>query len=168
MNILYRSVIQTGCDEVFGVLVGRIGSCGMVKQIPGSIGYVELAYVMQNKMTSAEIKNKSGVFVDASLKSISAAAAVKLPADLRVSLTNTDAKDGYPISSFTYIILYVNQSSESHSQAKAKATVSLIQWMITNGQRFAAPLLYAPLPKEAASAALGQLKKVNFAGKSLL
>lgn len=147
---------------------GNEGVGGMVKQIPGSIGYVELAYVMQNKMASAEIKNKSGVFVDASLKSISSAAAVKLPADLRVSLTNTDAKDGYPISSFTYIILYVNQSYDSRSQAKAKETVSLVQWMITSGQKYAAPLLYAPLPKEAASAALGQLKKVSFGGKSLL
>jgi phosphate transport system substrate-binding protein len=147
---------------------GNEGVGGMVKQVPGSIGYVELAYVMQNKMASAQIKNKSGVFVEASIKSISAAAAVTLPEDLRVSLTNTDAKDGYPISSFTYVLVYVNQSYDSRTNGKAKETVSLINWMITEGQKFATPLIYAPLPKEAASSALKQLKKVNFNGKSLI
>jgi phosphate transport system substrate-binding protein len=147
---------------------GNEGVGGMVKQIPGSIGYVELAYVMQNKMASAEVKNKSGIFIEASIKSISAAAALTLPEDLRVSLTNTDAKDGYPISSFTYVLLYINQSYDNRTNAKAKETVSLTNWMITSGQRFATPLLYAPLPKEAALAAVKQLKRVNYNGKPLM
>ncbi len=147
---------------------GNEGVGGMVKQIPGSIGYVELAYVMQNKMPAAEVQNKSGVFIEASIKSISAAAAVTLPEDLRVSLTNTDAKDGYPISSFTYILLYVDQSYDNRSNAKADETVQLVNWMITGGQKYATPLLYAPLPKEAAEAAEKQLKKVNYNGKSIL
>ena len=147
---------------------GNEGVGGMVKQIPGSIGYVELAYVMQNKMASAEVKNKSGMFVEASIKSISAAASVTLPEDLRVSLTNTDAKDGYPISSFTYVLLYINQSYDNRTNGKAKETVLLTNWMITTGQKYATALLYAPLPKQAATAAQKQLKKVNYGGKPLM
>lgn len=146
---------------------GNEGVGGMVKQIPGSIGYVELAYVLQNKMVSAQIKNKSGRFVDATISSISASANVALPEDLRVSLTNTEAKDGYPITSFTYILLYENQSYGDRTNDKSKETVYLVKWMITNGQKYAEPLLYAPLPKEAAVAAANRLKKVNFGGKSL-
>jgi phosphate transport system substrate-binding protein len=147
---------------------GNEGVGGMVKQVPGSIGYVELAYVMQNKMASAEVKNKSGNFVEASIKSISAAAAVALPEDLRVSLTNTEAKDGYPISSFTYVLVYMNQAYDTRTNSKAKETITLVNWMITAGQKYATPLLYAPLPKEAALAAQKQLKKVNFNGKTLM
>ncbi len=147
---------------------GNEGVGGMVKQIPGSIGYVELAYVMQNKMASAEVKNKSGNYIEASIKSISAAAAVSLPEDLRVSLTNTDAKDGYPISSFTYVLVYLNQSYDSRTVEKAKETITLVKWMITEAQQYAAPLIYAPLPKEAAVAAMKQLKKVNFNGKGII
>ena len=147
---------------------GNEGVGGMIKQIPGSVGYVELAYVIQNKIPSALIKNKSGNFIEASLQSISASAAVKLPEDLRVSLTNTDAKDGYPITSFTYILLYQNQNYDSRAMDKAKGTAELVSWMITTGQQYAAPLIYAPLPKEAAAAAMGRLKLVKFGDKSLL
>jgi phosphate transport system substrate-binding protein len=147
---------------------GNEGVGGMIKQTPGSIGYVELAYVLQNKMPAAVVKNKAGMFVEASINSISAAATIELPEDLRVSLTNTDAKEGYPISSFTYILLYVNQNYGDRTLAKAKETVSLVDWIITNGQKYATPLLYAPLPKEAAEAALKQLKKVSFGDKSLM
>ena len=147
---------------------GNEGVGGMVKQIPGSIGYVELAYVMQNKIPAALVKNKSGNFIEATLKSISSSAAVKLPEDLRVSLTNTDAKDGYPITSFTYILLYENQKYDDRTEAKAKGTVQLINWMITTGQKFAAPLIYASLPKEAAESAKKRLQLVKFNGKSLI
>jgi len=146
---------------------GNEGVGGMVKQIPGSIGYVELAYIIQNKIPAALIKNKSGNFIEASLTSISASAAVKLPEDLRVSLTNTEAKNGYPITSFTYILLYKNQAYGDRTFAKSKATVQLVEWMITSGQKYAEPLLYAPLPKEAAAAAKNRLSLVNFNGKSL-
>lgn len=146
---------------------GNEGVGGMIKQIPGSIGYVELAYVIQNKIPSALIKNKSGNFIEASLKSISASAAVKLPQDLRVSLTNTEAADGYPITSFTYILLYENQKYGSRPEDKARGTVQLINWMISTGQQFAAPLIYAPLPKEAAAAAKKRLDLVKYAGKAL-
>ncbi len=147
---------------------GNEGVGGMVKQIPGSIGYVELAYVIQNKIPAALVKNKSGNFIEATLNSISASAAVKLPEDLRVSLTNTEAKNGYPITSFTYLLIYQNQSYGDRTEAKAKATVQLIHWMITNGQQYAEPLLYAPLPKEAADQAINRLKLVKFNNQPLM
>lgn len=147
---------------------GNEGVGGMVKQIPGSIGYVELAYVVQNKIPSALVKNKSGNYIEASLKSISASAAVTLPEDLRVSLTNTDAKDGYPITSFTYILLYENQKYGDRTEEKARGTVQLVNWVITTGQKYAAPLIYAPLPKEAADAAKKRLQLVKYSGKSLM
>lgn len=147
---------------------GNEGVGGMLKQISGSIAYLELAYAIQNKLPTAEIKNKSGAFVDASINSISASANITLPGDLRVSLTNTEAKDGYPISSFTYILVYQNQDFNNKSFDKPKQTVQLVNWMITEGQKFAAPLMYAPLPKEAATAALNQLKKVKHNNKTLL
>ena len=147
---------------------GNEGVGGMVKQTPGSIGYVELAYVIQTHIPSALVKNKSGNFIEASLKSISASAAVTLPADLRVSLTNTEAKDGYPITSFTYILLYEKQAYGDRTMEKAKGTIELVNWMITKGQQFAEPLLYAPLPKKAAESAMSRLKLVTFNGKPLM
>ncbi|MDP4290615.1 MAG: phosphate ABC transporter substrate-binding protein PstS [Bacteroidota bacterium] len=147
---------------------GNEGVGGMVKQTPGSIGYVELAYVIQNKIPSALVKNKSGVFVEANLTSISASAAVKLPGDLRVSLVNTPARNGYPITSFTYILVYENMAASGRPEANAKGTVSLVNWMITKGQQYAAPLIYAPLPKAAADAAKKRLALVKYSGKKLL
>ena len=141
---------------------GNEGVGGMIKQIPGSMGYVELAYVIQNKIPSALVKNKSGNFIEATLNSISASAAVSMPEDLRVSLTDTDAKDGYPITSFTYILLYQNQSYGDRTQEKARTTVQLINWMISTGQQYTAPLLYAPLPREASAVIQSRLKLVTF------
>ena len=147
---------------------GNEGVGGMVMQTPGSIGYVELAYVMQNKMSGASLKNKSGKFVDASLESISAAANVTIPEDFRVSLTNTDAPDGYPISSFTYILVYTNQSYDNRTEAQAKGTVDLINWMTHDGQQFASPLMYAPLPAAVVTSVEGALKKIMFNNKPVM
>ncbi|HEU4716312.1 MAG TPA: phosphate ABC transporter substrate-binding protein PstS, partial [Bacteroidia bacterium] len=147
---------------------GNEGVGGMVKQTPGSIGYVELAYVLQNQMTGASIRNKSGNFVDANLNSISAAANVTMPDDFRVSLTDTDAPDGYPISSFTYLLVYTNQSYDNRSQAQAKGTIDLITWMIHDGQQFASPLQYAPLPASVVTSVDAAMKKITFDNKPLL
>lgn len=147
---------------------GNEGVGGMVKQTPGAIGYVELAYVMQNQMTGASIKNKSGNFVDASIASISASANVSIPEDFRVSLTNTDAADGYPISSFTYLLVYTNQSYDNRTEAQAKGTVDLVSWMIHDGQQYAGPLLYAPLPQSVVTSVDAALKKIMFNNKPLI
>ena len=123
---------------------GNEGVSGLVKQTPGSIGYVELVYALQNKMPAAVLKNKSGNFVAASLQSTSAAADIDLPADMRVSLTNTDAPEGYPISSFTYLLVYKDQSYDKRTEATANSTMKLINYVIHEGQQYAEELGYAP------------------------
>ncbi|MCX6256371.1 MAG: phosphate ABC transporter substrate-binding protein PstS [Bacteroidia bacterium] len=147
---------------------GNEGVSGLVKQTPGSIGYVELIYAIQNKMPFAKLKNKSGNFVEASLKSVSASADVSIPADARVSLTNTDAKDGYPISSFTYILVYKDQKYGTRSESQAKSTIDLIWWMIHNCKQYAEPLNYSSLPVAALKIAEANLKSVMYGNKKLL
>jgi len=127
---------------------GNDGVTGQVKQTPGAVGYVELAYARQNKLPFASIKNSSGAFIAPSIESITAAGAgvaAKLPAssDLRVSLVNPPGKDAYPISSMTFILLYQNQADP----AKGKKLVDFLKWAIHGGQAAAASLDYAPLPK---------------------
>ena len=147
---------------------GNEGVSGLVKQTPGSIGYVELNYAIKNKMPAASLKNKSGAFVTASLESTSAAANVTLPADLRVSLTNTEAADGYPICSFTYLLLYKEQKYDTRSEAQAKAAVELAWWVIHDGQQYAKDLDYAPLPDAAVKAAEANIKSVTFDSKAIM
>ena len=146
---------------------GNEGVSGLVKQTPGSIGYVELVYALQNKMPAAQLKNKAGNFVAASLQSSSAAANVDLPADMRVSLTNTDAADGYPICSFTYLLLYKDQHYNNRTEASAKATIDLVNYVIHDGQKYAQSLGYAPLPEAAVKKAEEILKSVTYGDKAL-
>jgi phosphate transport system substrate-binding protein len=147
---------------------GNEGVSGMIKQTPGAFGYVELIYALQNKMPVGLLKNKSGKFVEASIKSVTSAANQAIPADARVSITNTDAPDGYPISSFTWILLYKEQNYDNRSEAKAREVVKLVWWMTHEGQQYTAPLIYAPLPKEAMKVVETNLKSIVFNGKSLL
>lgn len=147
---------------------GNEGVSGLVKQTPGSIGYVELNYAMQNKMPAASLKNKSGNFIEANLQSTSAAANVTLPADLRVSLTDTEAPDGYPICSFTYLLVYQNQKYGTRTEAQAKAIIDLVWWTIHEGQKYAESLNYAPLPEAAVKAAETGIKSVVFDDKPLM
>jgi len=147
---------------------GNEGVSGMIKQTPGAIGYLELIYALQNKMPVALLKNKSGKFVEATIQSVTAAANQTIPADARVSITNTDAPDGYPISSFTWILLYKEQNYDSKPEAKAKEVVKLVWWMTHEGQKYAAPLMYAQLPKAAMKVVEANLKSIVFSGKSIL
>lgn len=147
---------------------GNEGVSGLVKQTPGSIGYVELNYALQNKMPVASLQNKSGNFITATIASTTAAANVSLPADLRVSLTNTDAPDGYPICSFTYLLVYKEQKYGTRSENMAKATVDLVWWTIHNGQQYAGELDYAALPEAAVKAAENNLKSVMYDNKPLI
>ena len=117
---------------------GNEGVTGMVKQTPGGIGYVELIFALQNKLPVALLQNKAGKYVEANLASVTTAANVPLPADMRVSITNTDAAAGYPISSFTYILLYTEQSYNNRDEAKAKEVIKLVNWMVHDGQQYTA------------------------------
>jgi len=147
---------------------GNPGVAGLVKQTPGSIGYVELIYALQNNMPFSDLKNKSGNFITPSLESVSKAANVEIPADARVSITNTDAKQGYPISSFTYLLLYKDLKTSVNSENKAQEVVNLVNWMLHDGQQYAKPLDYAPLPDAALKVAMNNLKSVMYDGQSLL
>jgi phosphate transport system substrate-binding protein len=125
---------------------GNEGVSGQVKQTPNSIGYVELIFARQNKMTFGKVKNAAGAFVEASLASVTAdaASAVKeMPDDFRVSITNSPGKDSYPISSFTWLLV----PSKIPDATKKKAITGFLTWMMTDGQTMASALDYAPLPK---------------------
>ena len=126
---------------------GNEGVAGLVQQTPGSLGYVELIYALQNKIAYASVQNAEGEFVRATIQSVKAAAgaAVKnMPKDFRVSITNAPGKGVYPISSFTWLLLYENPKDKGQS----KAMVDFVRWALTDGQKFAPDLGYAPLPAE--------------------
>ena len=139
---------------------GNEGVAGLVQQTPGSIGYVELIYALQNKISYGSVQNSEGEFVRATIQAVTAAAqaAVKaMPKDFRVSITNAPGKGAYPISSFTWLLLYENPKDK----AQSKVMVEFVKWALTDGQKFAADLGYAPLPAEIVKlemAALGTIK----------
>ena len=147
---------------------GTEGVAGLVKQTPGSIGYIELAYAVQNNMPYAKVQNKAGNFITPSIASVTAAANVQIPADTKVSLTNTDAADGYPISGFSWVIIYKEQKYGDRTLDRATRLVKLLSWMIHDGQQYAAPLTYAPLSSAAVSAGDAVLKSVTYDGKPIL
>ncbi len=148
---------------------GNPGVAGLVKQLPGGIGYVELIYALQNSMPYGLLKNKSGNFIKATLQSTTTAANVPVPEDVTMlSLTNGDAPQGYPISTFTWIILYKEQSYDNHRKDKAEALVKMLWWMTHDGQKYAEPLSYAVLPVPVVAKAESILKSITFDGKPLL
>ena len=147
---------------------GNPGVAGLITQIPGSVGYVELAYAKENHLPVATLQNKSGRFIKPSLASVSAAANVPLPPDTRVSITNTDAPDGYPISGFTWIILYKEQHYSGRSKARAKALVDLLWWCVHDAQKYNEALLYGKLPRAAVKQDEKILKSVTYDGKPIL
>jgi len=138
---------------------GNEGVAGMIRQMQGSIGYVELIYAVQNKIPYGTVQNAAGVFVKASLESVTAAAAsVKsMPADFRVSITNAPGKDAYPISSFTWLLI----PAQSKEAAKGKILADFLNWMVDDGQKMTADLTYAPLPESVAAKVKGAIKQVR-------
>jgi phosphate transport system substrate-binding protein len=147
---------------------GNPGVAGLVQQAPGSIGYVELIYALQNKMPYGPVKNKKGNFVTATLTSTSKAADTNLPDDMKVMLTDTDAPDGYPISGFTWILAYKDLNYGGRTEEKAKEVVKLLWWMTHEGQRYAEPLDYAPLSKKAVEKAEKLIKSVTYKGSAIM
>jgi len=139
---------------------GNEGVAGLVSQTPGSIGYVELIYALQTKIAYGTVQNMNGKFVKASTDAVTAAAASaasKMPPDFRVSITNAPGDDVYPISSFTWLLLY----QDAQDKKQAKTMVDFLKWALTDGQKFAPDLGYAPLPKpviEMEMKALDQIK----------
>ena len=123
---------------------GNEGVAGYIRNIQGSIGYVELIYALQNNITYGSVRNAAGNYIKASLDSTTAAAAgATMPADYRVSITNSPGKDAYPIASFTWLLI----PQQSKDAAKGKILRDFVEWMATAGQKFTTQLSYAPLPQ---------------------
>jgi len=138
---------------------GNEGVAGMIRQMQGSIGYVELIYAVNNKIAYGSVKNAGGQFVKASLDSVTAAAAsVKsMPADFRVSITNAPGKDAYPIASFTWLLI----PTPSKNPAKGKIIADFLNWMVDDGQKMTADLAYAPLPQSVVAKVKETAKQVK-------
>jgi phosphate transport system substrate-binding protein len=143
---------------------GNEGVTGLVKQTPGSIGYVELAYANQNKLPLAELQNRDGVFLKPTLESTSeAAAGVAMPADYRVSITDAAGKKAWPIASFTYLLVH----RDARDRAKGEAVVRFLWWAVHQGQHFAAPLDYAPLPAQVVTMVEKTVQGLQVQGKPI-
>ena len=145
---------------------GNDGVAGLVKQMQGSIGYVELAYAIKNNIPYANMKNNAGNFVEATFSSVSAAAeetSKNMPGDLRVSITDAPGKDSYPISGFTWLLVYKNMRNET----KAKALVNFLKWAMGKGQSFATGLYYAPLSKGVINLCFNKINMITGNGKKI-
>jgi phosphate transport system substrate-binding protein len=138
---------------------GNEGVSGFVRQLQGSIGYVELIYAIQNNIPYGSVRNAAGAFIKASLESVTAAAASapKMPADFRVSITNSPGQSAYPISSFTWLLI----PAQSKDPAKGKILADFLNWMVTDGQKMTSALSYAPLPENVAAKEKEAIKQVK-------
>jgi len=145
---------------------GNEGVTGQIKQQPNTIGYVELAYAVQNNLPAALIRNASGKFVAPTIDAVTAAAAsasAQTPDDLRVSITNAGGDNAYPISSYTYVLAYKDQKDAR----KGKALVDFLWWGIHDGEQFARALQYAPLPDEIVKRAEAKISSITSGGQQL-
>jgi phosphate transport system substrate-binding protein len=144
---------------------GNEGVTGQIKTTPGTIGYVELAYAMQNKLPVALVRNKAGNFIEPKIEAITAAAAgVELPDSLHVSLADAAGTEAYPISSFTYLLVY----DDAKDITKGRALAKFVWWAIHDGQKFAKDLHYAPLPEPAVKKVEERLKALHSGSERLL
>ena len=141
---------------------GNAGVAGLVKQIKGSIGYLGSVYALQNKMPITSVENESNIFVKPSISSISESANVDLPKDSRFNISNTSAKNGYPISGLTWIIAYKKQNYDGRKIEDANELKALLKWMVTDGQIYCEDLNYAPLTKNAQQLALSIIDTIKF------
>ena len=138
---------------------GNEGVAGQIRQLQGSIGYVELVYAVENKITYGSIKNAAGNFVKASLDGVTEAAASspKMPADFRVSITNAPGKTAYPISSFTWLLIPV----QAKDPKKGKIIADFLDWMASDGQKMTSQLSYAPLPQNVVEKVKAAIKQIH-------
>lgn len=143
---------------------GNEGVAGTVRQTPGALGYVELTYAVQNKMPVGSVKNLAGNFIDASIDSVTAAAAgsvASIPDDFRYSITNAPGDKAYPISGTSWAVVY----GDMPAGAGRKALLGFLHWALREGQKFCAPLNYAPLPPELIQRVEPKLDAIEAAGK---
>jgi phosphate transport system substrate-binding protein len=139
---------------------GNEGVTGLVQQTPGAVGYVELIYAIKNNIPFPDIKNHDGNWITASLGGVSAAAAsaaAKMPSDFRVSITDAPGADSYPISSFTWLLVYKSQKDK----AKGEAVVKFLRWALTDGQKYTGALAYGAIPQAVVEKELAQVNEVS-------
>jgi phosphate transport system substrate-binding protein len=144
------------------------GVAEMVRELPGSIGYVEMAYAIENGMPTASLENRSGLYIKPTLESTSLSAVGKIPDDTRVSLTNTTAKKGYPITGFTWLIVYQEQHYNNRTLPQGEALAKLLWWVTHEGQTHTTPLSYAPLPDSLVPKIEKIIKSMTYDDKPLL
>ena len=138
---------------------GNEGVAGQIKQTPGALGYVELIYAVQNKMPYADVKNSAGNFVKPSLESVTAAlATADIPDDFRFSMTNAPGKDAYPIAGATWLLVYQQQKDAT----KGQKLVEFLKWALTDGEKMAKDLQYAPLPESVQQRVLKRIDEIKF------
>ena len=165
----WKEKVGTGTAPSWPVGIGGKGNegvTGQVKNTPNTIGYVELIYALQNKLPVAQLKNASGAFVEPSVDSVTAAAAASastMPDDLRVSITNAPGAQAYPISSYTYILVYKNQKDAN----KGKVLVDFLWWGIHDGKNFENELSYVPLPDDIVKRAEAKISLITADGAPL-
>lgn len=148
---------------------GNPGVAGTIKQTEGAIGYIGSEYAFAQKIQTAKVQNSSGNYIEPSIASVSAAAKSEIPADTRIMLTNSDDPAAYPISGFTWIILYKEQNYNGRSKEQALGTLSFLDWLVSaDAQGQAEKVHYAPLPAAAAEKAKTILRSVTFDGTPLL
>ncbi len=148
---------------------GNPGVAGTIKQTNGSIGYIGSEFAFAQKIAFAQVQNSSGNFIEPNLESISASAQGDIPADTRVMLTNSSDPNAYPISGFTWLILYKEQSYNGRSLQQAEETLNFLNWIVDeDAQSVAQQVHYAPLPSKAVEQAKQILKSVTYDGKALL
>lgn len=139
---------------------GNEGVAGLIRQVDGGFGYVELIYAIQNKIPYGEVKNSSGAWVKGNLKSTTAAAgSVKsMPDDFRVSITDPPGKDAYPIASFTWLLV----PADWKDATKGRVMVDFLNWMLNHGESMVTELDYAPLPDNVKEKVQARIKEVRF------
>ena len=148
---------------------GNPGVAGVISQTKNSIGYVGSEYAFSQKIAYAKIQNRNGEFVLPSSESISAAASGEIPADTRTSITNSDAAGAYPISCFTWMIIYKEQNYSNRTKEQAVATIDLLQYILSDdAQNMASEVHYAPLPEKAKEISKSNLKTVTYDGVAIL
>ena len=148
---------------------GNPGVAGVIKQTKNTIGYVGSEYAFAQKIAYAKIQNQRGEIVEPTSASISAAASGEIPADTRCSITNSDAAGAYPISTFTWMIIYKEQNYSDRSKEQAMATLDLIQYILSDeAQNITSEVHYAPLPAKAKELSLTNLKSVTYDGVAIL
>ena len=160
----YRKTVGVGTSVNWPVGVGGKGNegvAGLVTQTPGAIGYVERIYALQNKISYGSVQNQAGEFVRASVQTVTNAAAAasgaNMPKDFRVSITNAPGKNVYPVSSFTWLLFYQSPKDK----LRARTMVDFVKWALTDGQKYASDLGYAPLPKEVIAMEMEAIKKIK-------